>query len=55
MDLIRTRLGDRDEYVDEAMIEAEQARLAEAGVRVRLLRYEGGHRIRPDVLARVFE
>jgi predicted esterase len=48
-------LGDQDEYVDEAMIEAEQRRLAEAGVRIRLLRYEGGHRIRSDVLARVLE
>jgi predicted esterase len=36
-------LGDRDEYIVEERIQAEQQRLAEAGVRFTLLRFQGGH------------
>ena len=48
-------LGNRDHYVDEKMLAAEQARLDKAGITYELIRFDGGHaidrRVFPQLLA----
>jgi len=46
-------LGDRDEYITEADVDRESVRLQEAGVRVTMERFRGGHVIPWPVLERL--
>lgn len=43
-------VGDRDQYVTAEVVEKEVARLDEAGIRHRLVRFPGGHALSRDVL-----
>jgi predicted esterase len=43
-------VGDADPYATAERVAAMEARLREADVPYRLVRYPGGHRIEPDVL-----
>lgn len=53
MDVVLVR-GDADgAFADQALLEAERARLEAWGVRPRVHRYAGGHDIPPDVLVEV--
>lgn len=45
--------GRGDRYVTEKILARDEARLREAGVRYDIVRFEGGHEIVPEVLARV--
>ena len=42
--------GDRDEYVTPDRLAAQEAALRDADVPFRTIRYEGGHRIDPEIL-----
>jgi predicted esterase len=44
-------MGDADPHVNAQRVEREDRRLRDAGLRYRLLRYDGGHRIEPAALA----
>jgi predicted esterase len=44
-------MGDADPHISEQRVEREDRRLRDAGVRYRLLRYDGGHRIESAALA----
>jgi predicted esterase len=44
-------LGDADPHISHQRVEREDRRLRDAGLRYRLLRYDGGHRIKPATLA----
>jgi len=46
-------LGDRDEFTGGAALAAQRAALDAAGVRHRLISFEGGHRIDADALRRL--
>ena len=46
-------LGTRDPWIDEARADKERARLEEAGLGFRTLRFEGGHEIDADALRRL--
>lgn len=43
-------IGDRDHYVDAAMVSAEEARLQGAGIPFDTIRFDGGHAIKRAVL-----
>jgi predicted esterase len=45
--------GSRDEYITEKVLAANAARLDEAGVPYRVIRYDGGHEIDAGVLRRL--
>ena len=42
-------IGDRDHYVDAAMVAAEEARLEAAGIPFDTIRFDGGHAIKRAV------
>jgi predicted esterase len=44
-------IGDRDQYVNESMVSAEEARLQGAGIAFDTIWFEGGHAIKRVVLA----
>ncbi len=46
-------VGTGDEYISEARVAEEEARLDAHGIPYRTVRFEGGHRIDPNVLHRV--
>lgn len=46
-------VGTDDAYISEARVAEEEARLDAHDIAYRTIRFEGGHRIDPDVLARV--
>lgn len=46
-------IGTDDEYIAEAHVAEEEARLDAHDIAYRTIRFEGGHRIDPDVLARI--
>ena len=48
-------VGTDDEYISEARVAAEKARLDTHGIPHRTIRYDGGHRIDADVLERVMQ
>ncbi|HTR21544.1 MAG TPA: hypothetical protein VMH88_11880 [Gemmatimonadales bacterium] len=43
-------VGSRDEFITPKVLARDEARLAEAGVRYRVVPYDGGHEILPQVL-----
>jgi predicted esterase len=46
-------VGEREEWAALTAVEAQAAALAASGVSVEVIRFEGGHEIRADVLARL--
>ena len=46
-------LGTNDEFAKPELIAAQEARLRQLGVAHRIIRFEGGHEITPDVLMRL--
>ena len=46
-------VGEQEAWAPPAAVEAEAAVLKEAGVRVEVVRFAGGHEIRPEVLQRL--
>ena len=48
-------VGDEDQFANAAMVAEQMARLDDADVPYSLVRYRGGHRIDPDVLATVLD
>jgi predicted esterase len=46
-------VGEREEWAPPAAVEAQAATLRAAGVAVEVLRFDGGHEIRPEVVARL--
>jgi predicted esterase len=43
-------VGREDRYMTEARARGEEQRLREAGMELRVLQYDGGHRVEPDAL-----
>ncbi len=43
-------VGSRDEFITPKVLARDEARLNEAGIRYRVVHFEGGHEILPDVL-----
>ena len=48
-------IGNRDEFANEELVASQEARLAELGVEHRLIRFDGGHEVTPEVLADLTE
>jgi predicted esterase len=46
-------IGDRDHYIDAAMVSAEEARLQTAGIPFDIIRFDGGHAIKRAVLGQL--
>jgi predicted esterase len=46
-------VGEREEWAPPAAVEAQAASFRAAGVAVEVVRFDGGHEIRPEVLARL--
>ena len=46
-------VGEREEWAPPSEVEAQAAGFREGGVGVEVLRFEGGHEIRPEVAARL--
>jgi predicted esterase len=46
-------LGARDEFASPDVVSAQEARMKELGMNVRLIRFDGGHEVTPDVLRSV--
>ena len=48
-------IGTRDKYISAADVDREQARLAAAGLTPEIHRFDGGHRVNPELLKRFSE
>jgi predicted esterase len=48
-------IGTRDKYISAADVDREQARLAAAGLTPEIHRFDGGHRVDPELLKRFSE
>jgi predicted esterase len=48
-------VGSRDRYVSEQQLRADEGKLEAAGIRVRALTFEGGHRLDDETLRRIAE
>ena len=48
-------IGTRDKYISAADVDREQARLAAAGLTPQIHRFDGGHRVNPELLKRFSE
>jgi predicted esterase len=46
-------LGERDEFASPEVVSAQEARMKELRMNVRLIRFDGEHEVTPDVLRRV--
>jgi predicted esterase len=46
-------VGEQEEWAPVPAVEAQAASLRDAGVTVEVIRFAGGHEIRPEVVARL--
>ncbi len=46
-------VGEEEEWAPPAAVEAQAAGFRAAGVSVEVVRFEGGHEVRPEVVARL--